>query len=72
MNSSQIHDLIKQKKDLQSEIIATRQKLSNLEQQKTKINETLFNNCDHNWKDEGRFHHYDNVSYICLICGLEK
>jgi hypothetical protein len=72
MNSIQIKYLIKQKTDLQSEIINTRQKLSNLEQQKTKINETLFNNCNHNWEDKGRFHHYDNVSYICLICGLEK
>jgi|SaaInlStandDraft_2_1057019.scaffolds.fasta_scaffold593533_1 hypothetical protein len=72
MNSIQIQDLIKQKTDLQSEIIYTKQQLINLEQQKTKINESLFNNCKHNWKDEGRLHHYDNVSYICLICGLEK
>ena len=72
MNSVEVKELINTKNDLELQIINTKQKLSNLEQQKTKINETLYNNCNHNWKDKGRFYHYDNVSYICLICGLEK
>jgi hypothetical protein len=72
MNSVEVKELINTKNDLELQIIDTKQKLIVLEQQKTKIIETLYHKCLHNWKDEGRLHHYDNVSYICLICGLEK
>jgi hypothetical protein len=72
MNSVEVKELINTKNDLELQISDTKKILIVLEQQKNKIIETLYSKCVHNWKDEGRLHHYDNVSYICLICGLEK
>lgn len=58
--------------ELKSRIINLKKIIREYELEMLEIKDFVRDNCEHEWKYEGRASCYDKVSYHCSKCGLTK